>query len=271
MILQFEITTRCNFDCFYCAGRTMRQGDMSYDAFVGLLNAHIARSGVPALVSLQGEGEPTLHRDFLKMAELVRKAGSVPYTITNGTYKHPERLVGVFQRIGVSIDALDEAAASAIGRYNLRRVLAFVEQLTPHVEIVVHSVAHQVYTPPVVAWCRAKGLRHVVQPLQGKPDYSRRYLPAQEVHAPERQFKCVYLERPRMRYYSLDGVEMPCCFIKDTSTFEGIPNMIRHHERGTWPRSCIGCHMTGTCAPSSAPDSTGRVVVGNLTSTPSVV
>src|SRR5581483_11858571 len=108
MMLQFEITTRCNFDCFYCAGRAMRQGDMPFGTFKDLLGCHVARNGVPSRVSLQGEGEPTLHHDFFRMAEYVRALGSTPYTITNGTYKHPERFVGLFPRVGVSVDTLDE-------------------------------------------------------------------------------------------------------------------------------------------------------------------
>jgi MoaA/NifB/PqqE/SkfB family radical SAM enzyme len=64
MLVQFEITTRCNFDCFYCAGRAMRQGDMSYEVFIDLLARHVERNGTPDTVSLQGEGEPTLHHDF---------------------------------------------------------------------------------------------------------------------------------------------------------------------------------------------------------------
>jgi wyosine [tRNA(Phe)-imidazoG37] synthetase (radical SAM superfamily) len=71
VLAQLEITTRCNFDCYYCAGRLMRQGDMPYDTFTALIDRHIATYGLPKVVSLQGEGEPTLHHDFLRMAEFV--------------------------------------------------------------------------------------------------------------------------------------------------------------------------------------------------------
>ena len=84
MFAQIEFTTRCNFDCFYCAGRLMRQGDMPYETFTGLIDQHIAKYGVPGVVSLQGEGEPTLHHDFIRLAEFVRSRGATPYTITNG-------------------------------------------------------------------------------------------------------------------------------------------------------------------------------------------
>jgi MoaA/NifB/PqqE/SkfB family radical SAM enzyme len=77
------MTTRCNFGCFHCAGRQMRQGNMPYDTFTALLDQHIATYGVPKVVSLQGEGEPTLDHDFLRMAEFVRDRGATPYTITN--------------------------------------------------------------------------------------------------------------------------------------------------------------------------------------------
>lgn len=253
LLLQIEITTRCNFDCFYCAGRAMRQGDLSFAAFTEILDGHIARYGVPNTVSLQGEGEPTLHHDFFRMAEHVRALAGTPYTITNGTYKHPERFIGLFPRVGVSIDSLDALAAAKIGRYNLPRVLSFVEALAPHVQIVIHSVAHRVHTPVIAAWCRAHGYRHMVQPLQSKADYSRRYLPAAEPHVPPGRFSCVYLERIRMRYYTLGGTEMPCCFIKDESQFPGIEAMRRQQAQGVSPICCAGCRFARFTASEAAP------------------
>lgn len=263
MLAQFEITTRCNFDCFYCAGREMRQGDMPYDVFTGLVDQHIAKYGVPAVVSLQGEGEPTLHHDFLRMAEFARDRGATPYTITNGTYKHPDRLVGLFPEIGVSIDTLDEAAARKIGRYNLPRVLAFVEALVPHLAVVVHSVAHTEHTPPIADWCRRRGLRHRVQPLQTKADYSKRYRPPGVApRGPLARFSCEYLAQPRMRYYTLDGLELPCCYIKDTRAYEGMAAMMGHQQAGTWAKCCEGCRFAQKSRPAAgrARVSEGRLV-----------
>lgn len=244
MMAQFEITTRCNFDCFYCAGRLMRQGDMSVKAFQELLRQHVTRYGPLDVVSLQGEGEPTLHPEFFRMAEHVRALGSRPYTITNGSYKHPEQFIGLFPQVGVSIDSLDPQVATAFGRYNLPRVIAFVEALAPKLQIVIHSVAHQQYTPPIAAWCRERGYGHIVQPLQTKEDYIQRYRDRLSATpgAPG-GFSCSYLAQPRMRYYTLDGLEMPCCYIKDVSQFPGIDALLAHQKGSTWPPCCIGCRF----------------------------
>lgn len=248
MNVQFELTTRCNFDCYYCAGRAMRQGDMPYELFTTLLERHVAQHGVPDLVSLQGEGEPTLHHDFFRMARFVRDLGATPYTITNGTYKHPDHFIGLFRRVGVSIDTLDEEKAKEIGRYNLPRVLWFIEALAPHASIVIHTVAHPEETAAIAKWCRQGGYAHIVQPLQTKPDYALRYMPQGQLAQPEGRFSCTYLERPRMRYYSLDGEELPCCFIKDTSVYEGLPALIAHQQAGSWPKCCVGCRYAGAAA-----------------------
>jgi MoaA/NifB/PqqE/SkfB family radical SAM enzyme len=245
MIAQFEITTRCNFDCFYCAGRLMRQGDMPYETFTALLERHAAAHGIPDIVSLQGEGEPTLHHDFFRMAEFARDMGSCPYTITNGTHKHPERFVGLFPRVGVSVDTLDEAVARKIGRYNLPRVISFIEALASHLTVVVHSVGHPTHTPPIASWCRQNGYAHVIQPLQTKPDYALRYLPRRTEPVSRRPFSCLYLEHPRMRYYSLDGTEFPCCFIKDATVYDGMSNLLHHQQSGTRPKCCTGCRHGG--------------------------
>lgn len=216
---------------------------MPYETFIQLLNRHVERHGTPTAVSLQGEGEPTLHKDFFRMAEHVRGLASVPYSITNGTYKHPERFIGLFPKLGVSVDTLDGSVATKIGRHNLPRVLSFIDALAPHLKIVIYSVHHPLYTPRVADWCKMRRLRHVVQPLQRKPDYSCRYLPSQPISVPQGRFSCPYLEGTRMRYYSIDGHEMPCCFIKDTNHFEGLDAMLSHQEKGTWPACCVGCRI----------------------------
>jgi MoaA/NifB/PqqE/SkfB family radical SAM enzyme len=263
MIAQFEVTTRCNFDCFYCAGRLMRQGDMTYEMFSELLNQHIAEYGVPNIVSLQGEGEPTLHHDFFRMAKLVRELGSKPYTITNGTCKHPVNFVGLFDQVGVSVDSLDESAAKAIGRYNLPRVLEFVKALAADIKVVIHAVANAKHTPPIVAWCKKNGYTHVVQPLQSKPDYTLRYMKYPQRPAPIARFSCSYLQQQKMRYYSLDGTVMPCCFIKDVSPYEGLDAMLEHQQAGTTPKCCMGCRYAGGVRRSaSAISSTKSAITG---------
>lgn len=256
-LAQFEITTRCNFTCFYCAGRAMHQGDMPFEMFDGLLTAHVHRYGAPGVVSLQGEGEPTLHPDFFRMAGRVREIGSEPYTITNGTYHHPARFVNVFSRVGVSVDTLDAAAARQIGRHNLPRVLGFIEALAPHVRVVIHSIARRKATAQIAQWCQQRGFQHVVQPLQTKADYSYLY-PTQTRGEPAAsgRFSCSYLAHHPMRYYALSGAELPCSFIKDLTRYPGLPSMLCHQNEGTRPPCCSGCRYGTGGAAVPAPSGT---------------
>lgn len=239
--VQIELTTRCNFDCFYCAGRDLPQGDMPYEEFCQLLTAHIERYGLPKIVSLQGEGEPTLHHDFFRMADRILKLGSEPYTITNGTHKHPEQFIGRFKHIGVSIDTLDAERATVIGRHNLSRVLSFVEALSAHMAISIHTVGTGLAARKVGQWCRMHGYRHVVQPLQPKADYRYRYPQHRIPLVTAQRFRCMFLIHPTMRYYALDGTELPCCYIKNLDVYPGLNAMHEYQVAGIVPQCCSGC------------------------------
>jgi len=56
---QIEVTTICNFDCYYSAGRDMEQRHMEMDVFARILTRFAPFTGMT--VSLQGEGAQTLH------------------------------------------------------------------------------------------------------------------------------------------------------------------------------------------------------------------
>ena len=127
MYYQLEITTRCNFSCFYCAGRDMPQQDMIWETFESIVNA-IPEKAVT--VSLQGEGEPSLHARFFDMARFVRDKGHSPYTIINGSRIDGALINELFPRFGVSVDTLDPAFSSEIGRHNLDKVIMHVTELT---------------------------------------------------------------------------------------------------------------------------------------------
>ena len=242
MRVQIELTTRCNFECFYCAGRGMNQGDMPYDDFERILDKHVARYGVPEEVMLQGEGEPTLHKRFFDMAAKVQSIGSIPNTITNGTYKHPKQFFESFRDVGVSLDTLDERTAERIGRSALQRVIRNIEILAESVRVTVYSVAIAKDLHAVRQFCRERGLRHFVQPLQTKPDYARRY-PDFPISGGSRrgEFWCGNIAYPLKRYYALDGTELPCCYIKDLSLFNGYEEMAAQAARGVTPDVCTGC------------------------------
>lgn len=245
--IQIELTTICNFTCYYCAGRDMPQRHMDMAVFDRIVAALPPRSGIT--VSLQGEGEPTLHPQFWDMVEAVRRWGNETYTITNGTRVDVGRFQAGLNAVGVSIDTLDPQEAERIGRHNLPKVLANFEALLQAMgpdRVVVHTVRYGQPIEPLVAYLRGLGVRrHIVQPLQLKDDYARRYAaqPVVQHRSPPTLslYRCGFLDEPRMRFFNIDGVEMPCCFIKDASVYRSIDDLRQTLALRQIPPACAGC------------------------------
>lgn len=238
---QIEVTTVCNFRCFYCIGRTWHGRHMALDLFEDILD-RLPRGR--HVVSLQGEGEPLAHPRFWGMAEKVVQAGFVPYTITNGSLIDPARIEALFPTIGVSLDTLDPVEAERIGRRQLKRVLARFDALCRRMgpqRINVHSVDLGQNLEPLRAFLKQRGIkRHVVQPLQGKADYRKLY-PAWELAERPRHGACRNLVDAATRYFNIDGVSLPCCFIKDISAYRSDNHLRAEFAASRIPKVCAGC------------------------------
>ena len=243
MFFQIEITTKCNYRCFYCAGRQMPQRHMKQEVFDGIL------SGMPGgrhTVSLQGEGEPTVHPRFWALVDQVARRGHIPYTITNGSLIEPELAHRRFPNLGVSLDTLDATEAQRIGRLKLPEMLANLNTLIRVMgpgRIVLHTVDTGQDLSSVKRYARAHGLRHLIQPLQRKDDYARCYpgLALEATRPVAAAGPCRYLEGDFMRFFNIEGVEFPCCFIKDASGYAGITDLRQRMRAGEVPGACRGC------------------------------
>ena len=110
-------------------------------------------------------------------------------------------------------------------------------------QVIVHTVAIADDLADVVEYCQKRGLPHIVQPLQAKPDYRYRYphfvLPLERT----KPFACSYLRQPLKRFYNLDGVEMVCCFIKSSRDLPGLEAMQIMERHQHMPDVCSGCQF----------------------------
>lgn len=243
MTIQIEVTTRCNFGCFYCVGRQMKQRDMDWRTFESVLDRLTEARGT---VSLQGEGEPMLHPRFWDMVDAVIGRGFIPYTITNGSRIDAQRIAACFGKIGVSLDTIDPELADRIGRMNVPKVLANLERLLEALEdprrLIVHSVDFGQDLTPLRAYIKEIGItRHYVQPLQIKDEYLGLYDASVTLEPGECSYRCRYVERPIMRYFDIEGTEMPCCFIKDARRFISTEHIASCLDDKTVPDCCAGC------------------------------
>lgn len=239
--VQIEITTKCNFKCFYCAGRHMKQENMPWERFVKVLEKLDA---LPHTVSLQGEGEPTAHPEFWPMVDRLIALGHQPYIITNASLIDVRQAALKFQSIGVSVDTLDETEAHRIGRYKLHNVLRRVHELIAAMgasRIIVHTVSYGQDIEPVKKFVRSLGAKHLIQPIQTKPDYAKNYANEATVTFWRHKNHCRYLELPLMRYFDVTGRESPCCYIKDMSVFDTAERLKTELASGKVPNACVGC------------------------------
>lgn len=242
---QIEVTTVCNFRCFYCIGRSWRPRHMPMDLFAAILGELPSGSHI---VSLQGEGEPLAHPRFWEMVERVVRAGHVPYTITNGSLVQATRMAAFFPTVGFSLDTLDPIEAERIGRRNLKRVLARFKALCHAMgpgRIIVHTVDLGQNLAPLREYLSRCGvLRHAVQPLQGKPDYRRNY-PDWRIPTIPRRGICRALQNPDGRYFTVDGIGLPCPYIKDLRAYRSDDLLCADFQAGRVPAVCEGCRELG--------------------------
>lgn len=107
--LNLEPTTRCNFKCWYCIGRHMKQEDIRVEDFASVLDRF------PTLknLALVGEGEPLMHKGFFEMAAQARARGIRVMIISNGSTLSKSNVRKLCENeiayIGISIDSTDAA------------------------------------------------------------------------------------------------------------------------------------------------------------------
>jgi radical SAM protein with 4Fe4S-binding SPASM domain len=104
-----EITKRCNLDCIHCYHEKARNSQMDFSLIELALNKMV-EAGVMFLI-LSG-GEPTSHKDFVKIINLATKLGFSLSIFTNGTLID-DKLIEVFlnstlTEINISLYAMNE-------------------------------------------------------------------------------------------------------------------------------------------------------------------
>jgi len=108
-VLNLEPTTRCNFNCWYCIGRHMKQEDIKVEDFGRVLD-HFPGLKVLALV---GEGEPLMHKGFFQIVNQARSRGVRVMIISNGSTLSQSNVKKLCDHevayVGISIDSADAA------------------------------------------------------------------------------------------------------------------------------------------------------------------
>lgn len=133
-VLNLEPTTLCNFNCWYCVGRQMKQENLTYENFVRIIDR-----ASPSLkhLALVGEGEPLMNKRFFDMVKYAKAKGVRIGLTTNGSMFSQSNVkklcdVGV-DYLQISIDSADpKRFAESRVDGNLDKVWEGIERLTTH-------------------------------------------------------------------------------------------------------------------------------------------
>ena len=259
MFVQIEVTTRCNYSCSYCAGRSMEQTDLSWEAFTNIVDENPNARGFV----IQGEGEPTLWPHFKDAVKLLRDKSFIVRTITNGTTIHGDMRTLIkdnFQEISISIDTLDPGLSTKIGRPNLAKVLsniAVLKSVAPLLRIKIMTVDFGQDLTDLKSWTKENRFGHLIQPLQQKADYAVNYpkntFPNVVTMHNNKPKSCSYLDSflnndTSFVFYNIKSDRLPCCFIKNNSatTWPSASEVRDTLRNGGYNMHCSNCRHLQT-------------------------
>jgi MoaA/NifB/PqqE/SkfB family radical SAM enzyme len=261
-MINIEPTTRCNFNCWYCVGRDMKQEDIRSEDFGRMLD------NFPQLktVALVGEGEPLMHKDFFDMAQMAKDRNIKVMIISNGSALSQSVVKKLCETevayISISIDSFDPATfASSRIDGDLEKVLTGIRRLRdyrdangfkfPKIALKGTLFSHTIdQLPAIVDMAKANGVEifESFQVLNPMKNYVRIYPKA---HIPELlSIDSVSTAIDRDTVYAREQLQPMSDFLVENNIdfFPAVvSNPIRKNCDETWLYSLLSGDVTPCC------------------------
>jgi len=261
-MINIEPTTRCNFNCWYCVGRHMRQDDLRIEDFAKMLD------NFPDVktVALVGEGEPLMHKDFFDMAQIAKDRNIKVMIISNGSAFSQSVIKKLCETevayVSISIDSFDPAtfAASRIDG-DLGKILRGIRQLRdyrdangfkfPKIALKGTLFSHTIdQLPAIVDMAKASGVEifESFQVLNPMKNYVRIY---PDGHAPQLDtINQVAQAIERDSVYGREQLQPMAEFLTENNiefSHPVISNPLRNNCDETWLYSLLSGDVTPCC------------------------
>lgn len=153
-----------------------------------------------------------LHPKFDKFILYAKQKGHFIDIITNGTIDISDKILESIDRIGFSIDTLDDKLASKSGRKNLDKVLNNL--LNTHKKVpkkcMIFSVSYGQDLLPLKIFSLKYKISHIIQNIQLKTSYQTKYKTKIYNYV---KYECSYIKQNKMSYFFVDGTLAPCCYM----------------------------------------------------------
>jgi len=260
--LNLEPTTRCNFNCWYCVGRHMRQEDIRVEDF----NAALDHFPTLKTLALVGEGEPLMHKGFFTMAANARARGIRVMIISNGSTLSSSIVKQLCEHqiayVGVSIDSANPATFSS-SRIdgNLPQIWRGIERLRnwrdrhgyryPKIGLKGSLfAATETELPSIVAEAKSHGvdLFESFQPLNPMKNYVRIY-PKQHLEelAHIGRVGAAIRRDSESARQTLPSIAEFCATERIDFSKDGFPNRLRNNCDEQWIYSLLSGDVTPCC------------------------
>jgi MoaA/NifB/PqqE/SkfB family radical SAM enzyme len=194
VMLQIEVTSRCNYKCSYCIVHNGSSPEVDADMQMDTFQRVLEKFPSAFYLQLQGQGEPLLHSKLEEMVRLAEDQRRFVGIVTNGSLwseaKTRELLAAGVDMIAFSLDLATPDEMQSIRRgmnvakvvENLQRVLRLRDELRPSTVVGVSAVLlRHVYEDmkalrQAVEWLDGLGIDFLmVDPLAGTESYRTRY------------------------------------------------------------------------------------------------
>ena len=261
-MLNIEPTTRCNFNCWYCVGREMRQDDIKVENFKQMLD------NFPTVktIALVGEGEPLMHKGFFDMAQMAKDRNIRVIIISNGSAFSQSVIKQLCETevayVSISLDSFDaDTFKSSRIDGDLEKILVGIRRLRdyrdnngfkfPKIALKGTLFNHTIdQLPKIVDMAKESGVEifESFQALNPMKNYVRIYPSA---HIPELlTVNAVSQAIERDSVYAREKLQPMNAFLEENNiefSHPVVANPIRKNCDETWLYSLLSGDVTPCC------------------------